>query len=164
MNPQHEARIHYENDEIEYWLKVRREAASVSLTPLEDAAKQIVVITSLLQGVYFAAISFSGVKQVSDTSNVWFNIFLAISLITIIFWIMSLYYATRVFIPESYKADFKTSDLAEEAVEIRTAYEKISVNKHDKLTTSVQFLWFSFVPFTINIFVYLIFLPSPPSK
>lgn len=154
----------YVADEVAYWLKVRREASAASLTPLEDAAKQVVVITSLLQGIHFAAISFSGVKQATDISNVWFNVFVFMTLMTIILWMASLYFATRVFVPENYKATLESIKWEDQAVEIRSAYIKISINKHDKLTTAVQLLWFSFVPFAINVLVYLVFLPAPPTK
>jgi len=154
----------HSDDEVDYWLRIKREAGPASLTPLEDAAKQIVVITSLLQGIYFAAISFSGVKQVGTLSNVWFNVFVALTVMTVVCWMLSLYFATRVFVPETYRRGVKSMDRVDQAIEVRDAYEKISINKHNKLTTAIQFLWFSFVPFTANVLIYLVFLPAPPPK
>jgi hypothetical protein len=158
-------------EEIAYWLKVKREASAGSLTPLEEAAKQVVVITSLLQGIYFAAISFSNIKQVGNTSNMWFNLFVGISLITIALWMASLYFATRVFVPEIYSSTLNqtttTSNQAEftnQVILIREAFDKISTYKHQKLTTAVELLWWSFIPFALNILIYLIFLPAPPPK
>lgn len=167
MKSQRQSNDDQHEDEIGYWLRLRREAGPASLTPLEDAAKQVVVITSLLQGIYFAAISFSGVKQVGTTSNIWFNVFIFLTLLTVIFWMTSLYFATRVFVPESYKLPESGSESGQpeaQAEEIRRAYESISTYKHGKLTTAVQFLCFSFIPFAANVIIYLALLPAPPPK
>jgi len=153
-----------ETEDISYWLKVKRESNIESLKPLEEAAKQIVVITSLLQGIYFAAISFSDIKKVNNTTNLWFEIFIFFSLVTIGFWMASLYFATRVFVPEVYNASSKQADLAEQVKEIRIAYNKTSAYKHEKLKKAVKLLWLSFFPFTVNIYIYLAFLPVPPPK
>lgn len=173
-----------EIDEITYWLKLNREANIGSLTPLEDAAKQLVTITSLLQGIYFAAVSFSNIKQVGRLDDVWYNVFIALSFFTLCFWMASLYFATRVFIPEIYgkrpgteppeheinlsqkqiEPDEQEAELQNRAAKIRDAYRVIATYKHNKLTTAVQFLWYSFIPFILNILIYLLFLPAPPPK
>lgn len=154
----------YISEEIGYWLKVRREANVGSFAPLEEAAKQVVVITSLLQGIYFAAISFSDIKQIGNVPNPWFNVFIAVSLITLIFWMLSLYFATRVFVPEVYNSSPDQTDLLGQAVHVRDAFDKIATYKHQKLARSVELLWCSFIPFAINIFIYLALLPAPPAK
>ncbi len=45
-----------------FWLDAARGAARESIPALEEAAKQLISITSLTQGIYFAAISFSDLK------------------------------------------------------------------------------------------------------
>jgi len=40
-----------------------RSVSKESIAALEDAAKQLISITSLTQGIYFAAISFSDLKK-----------------------------------------------------------------------------------------------------
>ncbi|MGD0951737.1 MAG: hypothetical protein ABR985_04980 [Methanotrichaceae archaeon] len=46
-----------------FWLETARSVSKESIGALEDAAKQLISITSLTQGIYFAAISFSDLKK-----------------------------------------------------------------------------------------------------
>jgi hypothetical protein len=46
-----------------------RDVASKSIDAIEDAAKQLIAIITLLQGIYFAAISFSALKITSSENN-----------------------------------------------------------------------------------------------
>ena len=46
-----------------FWLETARSVSKESIAALEDAAKQLISITSLTQGIYFAAISFSDQKK-----------------------------------------------------------------------------------------------------
>lgn len=153
-----------DQQDLQYWLKIGREATATSFAPLEDAAKQLVVITSLLQGIYFAAISLSDVKKVGSITSIWFNIFVALSLFTVIFWMCSLYFATKVFVPQRYPARTDPNNANEYAHQVREAYDAISTMKYDSLTTAVQLLWYSFFPFAANLLIYLLFLPAPPPK
>jgi hypothetical protein len=154
----------FDHEEINYWLRVKREAYLGSLQPLEDAAKQIVVITSLLQGIYFAAISISDIKKVNSTANPWFDVFIVLSLLTLGFWMASLYFATRVFIPKVYSATSTCSRLADQVNEIRIAYNKTSTYKYQQLKKASWLLWLSFFPFAANVLIYLAVLPVPPPK
>lgn len=154
----------FDLEDISYWLKVKREAHLGSLQPLEDAAKQIVVITSLLQGIYFAAISVSDIKKVNNTANLWFDAFIVLSLVILGFWMASLYFATRVFIPRVYDASPADSSLSEQVKEIRIAYNKTSTFKYQQLKRAGLLLWLSFFPFAVNVWIYLAVLPVPPPK
>jgi len=154
----------FSEEETSYWLKVKREAHLGSLQPLEDAAKQIVVITSLLQGIYFAAISISDIKKVNDTTNVWFDAFIVLSMLTLGLWMASLYFATRVFLPRVYDARLQGPDPEDEAREVRTVYKKTSSYKYRRLKCAAWLLWLSFLPFAINVLIYLARLRVPPPK
>jgi hypothetical protein len=153
-----------ESDDVSYWLRVKREASVGAFQPLEDAAKQIVTITSLLQAGYFAAISVSDVKKANNAADPWFVVFIVFSLLTVGIWITSLFYATRVFIPEVYNASSRDIDLNEQVREIRIAYNKTSTYKYQNLKIAVNLLRLSFIPFIINIFIYLAMLKVPPPK
>jgi len=152
------------NEEIKYWLKIKQDARSDALKYLEDAAKQIVTITSLLQAIYFTAVSFSNIKKVGNIRDFWFAVFVTISFITIAHWMASLYFATRVLVPEIYEASQSQSDLVNQANQVRKAYDRIVIYKNRNLRWAIKLLWFSFFPLTANIFIYLIFLPAPPKE
>lgn len=153
-----------DTEEVGYWLKVKREASVESLKPLEEAAKQIVVITSLLQGIYFASISVSEIKKANSTSDAAFNVFISLSLVTIAVWMASLFFATRVFIPEVYDASALDPSEEEMVKELRIAFTKTSTYKYNNLKWAVKLLRFSFLPFIINVYVYLAWLKVPPPK
>jgi hypothetical protein len=155
---------HKESDDVSYWLRVKREASVGSFQPLEDAAKQIVTITSLLQAGYFAAVSVSEVKKANNAADPWFVVFIIFSMLTVGIWIISLFYATRVFIPKVYNASSKELDVNEQVREIRIAYNKTSTYKYENLKIAVNLLRLSFIPFIMNIFIYLAMLKVPPPK
>jgi hypothetical protein len=151
-------------DEIEYWLNVKLQANPEGIRHLEEAAKEVIVITSFLQGIYFAAISFSDLKKVGDIGNFWFDVFVMLSLFAFVSWMSSLYFATRVFMPEYYPAGSSSSELSEQARQICNAYSKSLDHKYKNLRLSFNLLWISFFPLAINILIYLTRLPAPPSK
>jgi len=94
-----------------FWLDTARSAAKESIAALEEAAKQLITIASLTQGIYFAAISFSDLKKVLLVQDLqgWFLVLLFAS--PIILWLISLAYAMRVFSPETYKTNLQSPDL-----------------------------------------------------
>jgi len=153
-------------NEIKYWLGVKQEAKLEGVKCLEEAAKQVIVTTSLLQGIYFAAISFSDIKKIGNIGDFWFDVFVVLSLVALASWMSSLYFATRVFMPESYKTNTSQSyvDFAEQAREISDAYDRILGYKYSNLRRSFKLLWISFPSLAINILVYLALLPAIPLK
>ena len=152
------------DDEIEYWLNVKLQANPEGIKHLEEAAKEVIVITSFLQGLYFAAISFSDLKEVGDTSNSWFDLFVILSLFAFVSWMSSLYFATRVFIPEYYPAGSNSPELSEQALLISRAYSKSRDHKYKNLRLSFNLLWISFFPLALNILIYLTKLSILPAK
>jgi hypothetical protein len=81
---------------------------------LEEAAKQLISITSLTQGIYFAAIFFSDLKKVLIVND-WHGLLLVLLFTSpILLWLISLGFAVRVFIPDTYKTNLQSPDLAKE--------------------------------------------------
>jgi|WetSurSiteA1Bulk_404760.scaffolds.fasta_scaffold80995_3 hypothetical protein len=78
-----------------FWLDTAQGMTKESVGALEDAAKQLIGIASLLQGLYFAAVSFSDIKKVlvvQDTQS-WLTILLFIS--PIIPWLASVVWLSK---------------------------------------------------------------------
>ncbi len=48
----------------EFWLETARTAVRESIASLEEAAKQLIGAVTLVEGIYFAAISFSDLRKV----------------------------------------------------------------------------------------------------
>ena len=141
-----------------FWLETARSVSKESISALEDAAKQLISITSLTQGIYFAAISFSDLKKalvVHDWQG-WLLILLFVS--PIVLWLASLAYAVRVFSPETYKTNLQSPDLAREMLKEIAAY------KHKQLKLAHKALLLGFVLLIVNIIVYLGWIHQVASK
>ncbi len=141
-----------------FWLETARSVSKESIAALEDAAKQLISITSLTQGIYFAAISFSDLKKalvVHDWEG-WLLVFLFAS--PIILWFISLRFAILVFKPETYKTNLQSPDLAKEMLQDIVAY------KHRQLKFAYKALLVGFFLLVVNIIVYLGCIPQVATK
>lgn len=101
-------------DEMDqFWLDTARTAVKESVSSLEEAAKQLIGAVTLVEGIYFAAVSWSDMKTIMAVSGwmSWLRIALFVS--PIVLWLACLFYATRVFIPETYQTNLSSPDLAE---------------------------------------------------
>ena len=132
-----------------FWLETARDSAKESIGALEEAAKQLISVTSLLQAIYFAAISFGELKKslVVEGAVDWLLVFLFV--LPIVFWLFSLGFAVRVFKPKTYKTNLSSPDLA------RQMYEDVGSYKHKQLGRAHIFLLLGFVPLVVNIVLYL---------
>ena len=137
-----------------FWLDSARGAAKESIPALEEAAKQLISITSLTQGIYFAAISFSDLKKVLVVNDLdgWLLVLLFTS--PILLWLISLAFAVRVFIPETYNTNLQSPDLAKEMLQQMTAY------KHQQLLRAHKALLLGFGLLAVNIVIYLGWMPA----
>lgn len=133
-----------------FWLETARGAAKESVGALEQAARQLVGIASLLQGIYFAAISFSDLKKALVVQNAQGWLLVALFISPIVFWLVSLFFAVRVFKPETYRTNLNSPDLA------RETYQEIVAYKHQQLRRAHAALVLGFVPLVVNIGVYLV--------
>jgi hypothetical protein len=141
----------------QFWLETARGAAKESVAALEEAAKQLITVTTLAQTIYFAAISFGDLKAALGLlapAQRWPVV--AALVFPLLFWLASLTFAVRVFKPETYRTNLDSPDLA------RETYEAIVAYKHRQLIGAHRLLAIGFVPLVINIAVYLIFVPAKP--
>lgn len=124
---------------------------------LEDAAKQLIAVTTLAQGIYFAAVSFGDVKAALgglDAGRQWLMVVALV--VPLVFWLLSLAFAARVFKPETYSTSLDSPELAQRV------YEKIVAYKNTQLVRAYRLLAAGFVPLIINVVLYLMFVPSKP--
>lgn len=100
-----------------FWLDTARGAAKESIPAQEEAAKQLITITSLIQGIYFAAISFSDLKKTLVVHD-WFGWLVVLLFVSpIVLWLVSLSFALSVFTPETYITNLQSPDLAREMLQ-----------------------------------------------
>lgn len=138
-----------------FWLDLARDAVKESVKATEEAAKQLIAITSLAQAIYFAAVSFSNIKKSLDvftTASQWaIVITLALPLLC---WLLALMFAFLVFKPRAYQSNLESPDLA------RETYLEIVSYKHRQLSRAHLLLGVGFVPLAVSLFLYLAFVPA----
>ncbi|MGZ4846425.1 MAG: hypothetical protein ACXV3D_00320 [Halobacteriota archaeon] len=135
-----------------FWLSLGQETLKESLGILDGAAKQLISIVSILQGIYFAAISFSNLKQILIVQNIQGGLLVFVLILPIAFWLTSLAFATNVFTPRPYSTNLSSPQIAKE-----THDDAVDI-KHKQLHNAHLFLVAGFVPLLISIVGYLVWL------
>lgn len=144
-------------EEDKMWLEIRDATVKASVKVIEEAAKQIISLTTFSQGLYFAAISFGDVKKALGLIPSTQHLAIVIALVTpLLFWLVGLYFATRVFVPKIYGMNPKSPD------DIKEAYDRIVNFKSRQLSHAHLMLTLGFVPLLINVIGYLLYLPVAP--
>ena len=132
-----------------FWRKNAEKLVGESVSTIEDVAKQLIVVTSLLEGIYFHAIAFSDLKP-SMTEAV-----AALYLAPIVLWLLSLIFAVLTLFPKRYGININSSRDSKEK------YEAIVSKKRGRLKASGFFLILSFVALAAALAHYLLMVPAP---
>ncbi len=148
----------------EYWRGVWNQTPVQAIARIEDAAKQLIAITSALQVLYAAIFTFSSIRmQVSSVQWVLSGWLLLLLFCTpLICWLMSLAYATRVFVPRIYPG-MNFNELSLSAWQkVKDAYGEVAEKKLRWLHRSQQWLVGSFVLVLLAVVLFVL-LPAPPA-
>ncbi len=145
----------------EHWRTVWNEAPVQALTRVEDAAKQMIMVTTGLQGLYVAIFVFSNIRaQVMGTLGaVSGGLILLLFFTPLVCWLVSLFYATRVFVPRVRPGVNFNEVSASAWQKVKEAYGRASEEKLRWLQYSHRWLIASFVLVLLAVVV-LIFLPT----
>ena len=162
---------HFDPDEekllegmAEHWRKVWNEAPLQALTRVEDAAKQMIVVTTGLQGLYVAIFVFSTIRTqvVTAPGGILGVLILLLFCTPVVCWLVSLFYATRVFVPRV-QPDVNFNEVSASAWQkVKNAYRRASEEKLRWLHRSHFWLIVSFVLVLISVVV-LVLLPTAPT-
>jgi hypothetical protein len=151
-------------DTAKYWQQVWNEAPIQALTRIEDAAKQMIVITTGLQGLYVAIFAFSTIRvQVRATlGDIAGSFILLLFFLPLACWLMSLFYAIRVFVPRV-RLGVNFNEVSVNAWQkVKDVYRQASEEKLHWLQYSHRWLVASFVVVLIAIVVFIL-LPTAPT-
>ena len=128
-----------------FWLKQMQELTASSVKSIEEAGKQIIGMITVMQGIYAAVLAFSGIKEIPKA-----NILVALAYILPIFlWLISLFFALRVFMTRKYRYYSNSPDSSKET------FQKIADFKHKNLNLAYIFLCVSFVVASMGILYWL---------
>lgn len=134
-----------------FWIETMRKLTQGSTTSIEDAAKQMIAIISLLQTIYFAAVSFSNLKSTLSLKDPLIFLFLS----PIALWLGSLALAILVFIPRRYDTNLESPSRS------ASTFNDIVSFKQKMLFYSYIVLVAGFLMLLVCIFVYLYLLQVP---
>ncbi len=130
-----------------FWRENARKLMGESVSTIEDVAKQLIAVNSLLEGIYFHAIAFSDVKPV--LSGWVAGVYLA----PILLWLLSLICAVLTLSPKAYSININSSRDSKER------FEEIVAKKHGMLRISEFFLVVSFIALFAAVAHYLLAVP-----
>lgn len=144
-----------------HWREVANEAPVQAIARIEDAAKQIIGITGILQGLYFAVYSFGEVgAQIGVLDSLVLRLcVLLIFLLPILFWLISLYCATQVFVPRTMPKTNLNDISAGAWQNVQKSYEDAQDYKLKWLRLSHRWLISSFAV-VILLLAFVVALPS----
>jgi hypothetical protein len=131
-----------------FWREKAKELVSESVSTIEGVAKQLIAVNSILEGIYFHAVTFSEVKPVlTPWSAVMY-------LAPVFLWLGSLVFAVLTLSPKAYTINIYSSQDSKER------FEDIVARKHGMLRVSEAFLIASFIALVIVLAHYLLAVPG----
>jgi hypothetical protein len=130
-----------------FWRENAKKIVGESIANIDETAKQLIVVTSVLEGLYFHAISFSDLRL---NINGWMiTLFLA----PIVLWVLSLLSSVWVLTPIPYRVNIQSSKNSKD-----TFAEMVTL-KYFRLRIAVFFLAISFIPLIIAVYFYITYKP-----
>jgi hypothetical protein len=148
----------------DHWRKVWNEASVQALARVEDAAKQMIVVTTGLQGLYVAIFAFSNIRlQVMAVPGGVFGVLILLLFFSpVVCWLLSLLHATRVFVPRV-QPDVNFNEVSASAWQkVKDTYGQVNEEKLHSLHRSHRWLIVSFVLMLIAVLI-LVLLPASPT-
>ncbi|WP_292390131.1 hypothetical protein [Methanosarcina sp. UBA5] len=130
-----------------FWKKNAEKLVGESISAVEDTAKQFVVVTGLLQGIYFHAIAFSDMKGAAGYS-------VLIYLAPLVLWFLSLIFAVIVLSRKRYEININSTRDSKEK------FEEMVKIKYRYIRISGFFLILSFVALAVAVLHYLGIVPT----
>jgi len=131
--------------EDEFWMCKMREMTANAVKSVEEAAKQLIAMITLIGGIYGAVLAFSGIKEIPKGS-LWAVLFYASP---ILLWLVSLFFALRVFKTQTYHYYSNSPDSAE------AMFKNIRDFKYRNLNWSHFFVCVSFLVVAVGIMHWL---------
>ena len=129
-----------------FWRENAKTFLGESVSTIESAAKELILVNSLLVGVYFHAITFSDVKPVLT------HVTAAIYLAPIALWIMSLFFSVLTVCPCKYKPDLNINSSSD----CKKFFKEVISKKDGMLLMSEFFLIASFIFLFAAVMHYLV--------
>ena len=128
---------------MKFWRDNAKAMLGQSIESIEIAAKQIILICGILEGIYFHAITYSDIRGCIGTVEGIFY------LAPLFLWLLSILFAVLVFSPKVYHTNIASGR------ESKETYIKIVTDKHKYLKISQTIFFVSFIFLLIAMGIYL---------
>ena len=126
-----------------FWKKNAESLVGGSISAMEDTAKQIIVVSSFLEGLYFHAITFSDLRGNLE------GFMLAVYLSPLVLWLASLSFAMLTLSGKDYGININSSS------DSKQVFEAMVETKYYRLKVAEVFLFTSFLPLMVAVYYYL---------
>ncbi len=142
------------SNEDKIWLERMKNLTTDSIKSVEEAAKQLIAMITVMQGIYAAVLAFSGIKRIPE-DNLIAALFYALP---IVLWLLSLFFALNVFKSRKYQHYSNSPDSCKET------FNKIANYKYRHLNLSYACFVLSFLVAIAGIMYWLYTgaQPEPP--
>ena len=128
---------------MKFWRESAKSMLGTSIESIEGAAKQLIAVCGLLEGIYFHAITYSDIKgSVGAVAGIFY-------LAPLVLWLLSILFAVLVFSPRVYQTNIASGR------ESKETFTKIVAYKHRRLKTSQTIFFISFIFLLIAMGLYL---------
>lgn len=121
--------------EDEFWMQKMRQIAADSIKSVEEAAKQLIGMITVMEGIYAAVLAFSGIKEMPQGNMLAAAVYAS----PIVLWLVSLFFALRVFKTQKYDYYSNSPDSAAET------FREIAAFKYKNLNAAYIFVCISFL-------------------
>lgn len=128
---------------MKFWRDNAKAILGQSIESVESAAKQIIFICGILEGIYFHAITYSDIRGYIGTVEGIFY------LAPLVLWLISIFFAVLVFSPKVYDTNIASSR------ESKITFIDIVTKKHRRLKISQTIFFISFIFLLIAMGLYL---------
>lgn len=129
----------------DFWLKKMKDMSGDSIKSIEESAKQIIGMITVMEALYTAVLAFSGIKEMSSGGMLASAFYVS----PILLWLVSLYFAIRVLKSKTYEFYSNSPD------DCKNKFYSIAKDKYRDLNLSFLFLALSFGIAIVGIFYWL---------
>lgn len=126
-----------------FWKENAKKLVEGSVDTLDNMAKELIALVTLMEGLYFHAITFSDLRGALSGGLIW------VYIAPIALWMASLLFAVWTLFPKTYNINIGSSRNSKET------YELIVSMKHFRLKIAAAFLVISFLPLMAAVYYYL---------
>ncbi len=128
---------------MKFWRDNAKSMLGTSIESIESAAKQLIAICGILEGIYFHAITYSDIRWwIGTVEGILY-------LAPLVLWLVSILFAVLVFSPRVYETSIASW------TESKETFIEIVTYKHKQLKTSQLFFFVSFIFLLIAMGLYL---------